>query len=133
MKNVKSLLIALLTSLFIYLSANLFNRLNWGFEPEGLFLNILQTILFIKSLVILICFMPSGSDLKQSVYGYLLANVLIISYHITISSALTLPFYVVVLQGIQIVGCLMLQGRLKVLSQDTLHISEKTELITERI
>ena len=133
MKNARSFLVALLTSVFIYVSANLFNKINSAFEPAGLFINILQLIFIIKCIVLIICVMPSRVDLRQSAYGYLVTNFLIISYHISINGEVVFPVFMVVFQGFQIIGYLILQGRLKVLVKDMLRIPTKTERLTEHI
>jgi hypothetical protein len=77
--------------------------------------------------------MPSKVNLRQTTYGYLLANTLIISYHVIINNALTFPIYIVVFQAVQSVGYLIWQGRITVSKNHSLRIPEKAELITERI
>jgi len=107
--------------------------INLPFEPAGLFMNILQCILIIKCIVLIIFIMPAGVNLRWAAYGYLLVNVLIIGYHIIKYDVFTFPLYIGIFQGGQIIGYLILQGRIKVSESNTLRIPQKTELITEQI
>ncbi|MDN3548617.1 hypothetical protein [Mucilaginibacter aquaedulcis] len=133
MKNVTSFLVAMLASVFIYISVNLFNLINSAFEPAGLFMNVFQIIIIVKCIALVIFFTPAKIDLKQVAYGYLLANTFIVGYHIITYSVIAFPIYIVIFQAVQVIGYLILQGRVKVSESSKLRIPEKAKLITERI